>query len=257
MGAQQRETTAVRRALSRGLLALGGGIAATAAAWALSTASASADPLGAVLPVPPQSTSQLPVLTEGAAVLKTATTSVTEVANGLGALLDPERAQDAVEDIGRDIATHLDPAAAAPPVAPPAPVDVRPDEPETAPAAQAPAPPQAPAAQPAPEQAEAPTAARVETEEPVTAPSAPKTAAPATDSPEPAPAPGPAPKTSFPTPVSLNPTHTSAGSSANAPTSGLLGMVPADTELTPVAAARPDEIGVPASAGTQPGVTPD
>ncbi|WP_156755363.1 hypothetical protein [Actinokineospora pegani] len=251
MGAQQRETTAVRRALSRGLLVLGGGIAATAAAWALSTASASAAP---ALPTPPQPISGLPVLAEGATVLQTTATNVTD---GLGELLDPERARDVVEDIGRDLTTHLDPVEATQPVAPPAPTDARPDEPETAPAAQAPAPPQAPAVQPTPAQAEAPAAPHVETEERVAAPSAPSAAAPTRGSPEPAPAPSPAQQTPFATPAPLNPTHTGAGSNANAPASGLLGTVPASIKLVPIAAVRPDETRVPASAGTQPGVTPD
>ncbi|MCG8918005.1 hypothetical protein L6E12_19680, partial [Actinokineospora sp. PR83] len=166
MDQEQREpSAALRRALSRTLLVLGGAVATTAAAWAITTATASADDAPSDLPtLPSVEISQLQVPSVvGAPEL------VEQLADGVGRLLDPDRATTAVEDLGRDVTEHLTP----PPTAPAQVVDEVVGE-ITAPVEQQPAPPAAaapPAAVVTPE-ADAPAAAPTPVVETAAAPAA-------------------------------------------------------------------------------------
>ena len=256
---EQRESSAaLRRALSRTLLVLGGAVATTAAAWAISTATASADAPPAPPALPSVEISQLQVPSVvGAPEL------VEQLADGVGRLLDPDRAKTAVEDFGRDVTQHLTP----PPTAP-AQVDDGVVGEITAPVEQQPAPPAAtapPAVEVAPE-AVAPavtptpvvqTAAAPAAEERAPADGTTRRGSPRAATPTPLLPHPQAPKNPFTAPAPVNPGHTSGSGGTDAPTLGLLSAVPADTELLPACALRTDGTRLPVVAQTQPGVIPD
>ncbi|OLR91026.1 hypothetical protein [Actinokineospora bangkokensis] len=262
MGQLHRGTTArLRRVLSRALLVVGGTAACTAAAWALSTGSASADSAASAASAasadaagPAEPGAPALRLPDGAALVE-------GLRDGLSRLLDPAQAQAALADFGHavdDAAAHLTPPAVLRPALPPVPLPVPAPLPTPAPVEPAPTAPR-PAALTTP----APLTALAAVPTPAAERTAPAPlAAPVVERPEPAPAapPRPEPRTPQPSPLTapapVNPGHTS-GSGADAPSLGLLAEIPADTALVPARAPRTDSDLLPATAAAQPGVTPD
>ncbi|MGQ0839528.1 hypothetical protein [Actinokineospora sp.] len=262
MDQAKRETTAlVRRVVSRALFVLGGTVATTAAAWAISSATAVADTTADLQHNLRSAVEALPVLdapalADGKALVIGVTDSLGRI---IGEPMDPDfgaHAQESVEEFGRQIAEHLTPKPLSveridtvvesltelspAPVAPPAaeaPVTVVTLADKVRPGAV-----DEIAVAGAKERANADGMNRRGS--PVPADEAPGLPG------------GPGPLAPLSVPAPAAPGHTGTGS-VDAPVLGLLSAVPAGTDLTATDALRSAQVLVPATVAAQPGVTPD
>lgn len=273
--AKQEATARWRRALSRSLLVLGGAVAATAASWAVSTATASAqDALGladgvqsVVGTVSDTQLSDIQVPgTAGAHGPADAGALVADLADGVGGVIDAPvdpglggGATHVVDEVGLAFADRLTPQwtqPGAPQAAPAAASLPRPATP--APAAAEPEPGQ-PVAAPAPGGAHRDaTAIAVETAGSAVEriPGSPRRGSPGASPEAPVQPSGPGPLAPMSLPAPVHPGQTGAGA-GDAPHLGLLAAVPAAAEPTTADALRSAQVRLPSAVGAQPGVTPD
>ncbi len=263
MDQAKKETTTAfaRRVLSRTLCVLGGTVATTAVAWAISSAAATAD--GLDLPGELISTVEsAPVL--DAPLLADGKQVVVELADGVGHVLhtDPTFGDDAkhvVDNVGHQITDHFGPR----PLVPVGGVGIIEDAVDVLIPTTAIARDDVPLlAAPLVHQLSADPAAAVPTNVVVVQSSAKERAiadgltrrgSPDVSPEIPLTPVSPAPR-GIPAPAGSG--HTGPGG-IDAPTAGLQSAVPAASDLTSSGAARVAQVQVPATVAAQPGVTPD
>ncbi|SDC81070.1 hypothetical protein [Actinokineospora iranica] len=266
MAQAKQETTALRRVLSRSLTVLGGTIATTAAAWAISTATAAADEF-------PGIQDDLRSVVASAPVLDVPDMPAAErdLVSGLGQIVKPvepalgDQAANTVEHVGTRLTGQITPSAPVKQVAELVEVDIpdltptRADSDRSTEQTAQRLPVEAPAVETAPVVAapvEAPAVEQVVTGAKQRADSDNGSGRGSPAAPEKSPTPsGPSPLAPHSTPGPANPGHT--GSGADAPHSGLLSSVPSGAHLTSARALRTAQVFVPATVDAQPGVTPD
>ncbi|WP_436492967.1 hypothetical protein [Actinokineospora sp. HUAS TT18] len=252
----------MRRVVSRTLMVLGGAIATTAAAWAISGSTATADTLDLPTPGIERIDSVLPA---------DAPVRIKDLTDAIGRIIgepDPafgERAKAAFDEVGREITERFD-------VTPTLPIDQIDDVADV----------ELPSTTLPGDTADHGPAVGVVTAQPIASattlvgvrPGAidqntvagaqeralsdgmSRRGSPETSDEAPAQPTGPSPLAplSFPAPVGSG--HTGTGS-VDAPSFGLLSSVPSGTDLNTADAPRSAQVHLPVAVGAQPGVTPD
>ncbi|MGH3864496.1 hypothetical protein [Actinokineospora sp.] len=260
----EKTTAAMRRVLSRSLMVLGGAVATTAAAWAISSASATADTSFDFPVFPSEGTQSAPAPME--------LPVVSDLTGSIGRIIgesDPnfgEHAKEAFDEFGHKITEHFEKAASLPvdaiddvdDVEIPGVTDPGVDAPDgsavTAPVAGVPV-------------AKATTLVGVRPGaidqnavagalERALADGMNRRGSPETSDEAPVMPRGTSPLAPLSIPAPVGTGHSGANS-VDAPSFGLLSSVPSGTDLNTADASRSAQVHVPVTVGQQPGVTPD